>query len=130
MPFLSLRKGNEKALSSRPGEQMNLADAVPDGDELIALGAQQLGLRILQVLATWSPQIRQIRLGLFLEGALTGYPRYPRPDQIGQAIKEAWAWLEGHGLLLPDPRYMQGDMRVLSRKARRLAKESRLRAVH
>ena len=72
----------------------------------------------------------KIRLGLFLSGALTGYSRYPRPDQIGQAIKEAWAWLEGQGLLLQDPRYMQGDMRVLSRKARRLAKESRMRAVH
>ena len=109
---------------------MNLADVVPDGDGLVALEPEQLGLRILQVLATWSPHIRQIRLGLFLSGALTGYSRYPRPDQIGQAIKEAWAWLEGQGLLLQDPRYMQGDMRVLSRKARRLAKESRMRAVH
>jgi hypothetical protein len=109
---------------------MNLADVVPDGNELVALQPEQLGLRILQVLATWSSQTRQIRLGLFLDGALTGYTRYPRRDQIGQAITEAWAWLEGQGLLLQDPRYMQGDMRVLSRKARRLAKESRMRTVH
>jgi hypothetical protein len=109
---------------------MNLADVVPDGDVLVALAPEQLGLRILQVLATWSPHIRQIRLGLFLNNALPSYSRYPRPDQIGQAIKEAWMWLEGQGLLLQDPRYMQGDMRVLSRKARRLAKESRMRAMH
>jgi hypothetical protein len=109
---------------------MNLADVVPDGDVLVALEAEELGLRILQVLATWSPQLRQIRLGLFLNGALTGYSSYRRRDQIEQAIGEAWAWLEGQGLLLQDPRYLPGDLRVLSRKARRLAKESRMRAVH
>ena len=130
MPFLSLRRGNEKALASRPGKQMNLADVVPDGDVLVALEPEALGLRILQVLATWSPHISQIRLGLFLNGALAGYSSYPRRDQIGQAIREAWAWLEGQGLLLQDPRYMPGDMRVLSRKARRLAKESRMRTAH
>lgn len=109
---------------------MNLADLVPDGGVLVALEPKELGLRILQVLATWSPQVRQIRLGLFLDGALTGYSSYPRPDQIGVAISEAWAWLEGQGLLLQDPRYMSGEMRVLSRTARGLAKESRMRAVH
>ena len=109
---------------------MNLADVVPDGDVLVALEPKELGLRILQVLATWSPHVSQMRLGLFLNGALTGYSNYPRRDQIGQAIREAWAWLEGEGLLLQDPRYMPGDMRVLSRKARRLAKESQMRAVH
>ena len=109
---------------------MNLADVVPDGDVLVALESEELGLRILQVLATWSPQLRQIRLDLFLDGALTGYSSYPRRDQIERAITEAWAWLEGQGLLLQDPRYMSGEMRVLSRKARRLAKESRIRAVH
>jgi hypothetical protein len=109
---------------------MNLADVVPDGDVLVALKPEELGLRVLQVLATWSPQIRQIRLDLFLNGAMTGYSTHPGPDQIRQAITEAWAWLEREGLLLQDPRYMPGDMRVLSRKARRLAKESRMRAVH
>jgi hypothetical protein len=109
---------------------MNLADVVPDGDVLVALEPEELGLRMLQVLATWSPQISQIRLGLFLHGALTGYSRYPHRDQIEQAIRVAWVWLEGQGLLLQDPRYMTGDMRVLSRKTRRLAKESRMRAVH
>jgi hypothetical protein len=109
---------------------MNLADVVPDGDVLVALEPEELGLRILQVLATWNPQIRQIRLSLFLNGALTGYSNHPRRGQIEPAIREAWARLEGQGLLLQDPRYMQGDMRVLSRKARRLAKESRMRAVH
>ena len=109
---------------------MNLADVVPEGDVVVALKPEELGLRILQVLITFSPQINQIRLDLFLNQALTGYSSYPRRDQIEQAITEAWAWLEGQALLLPDPRYMAGEMRVLSRKARRLAKESRMRAVN
>jgi hypothetical protein len=109
---------------------MTLADVVPDGDVLVALKPEELGLRMLEVLATRNPHVSPIRLGLFLSGALTGYSSYPRRDQIGEAISEAWAWLEGQGLLLQDPRYMPGDMRVLSRKARRLAKESRMRTVN
>jgi hypothetical protein len=108
---------------------MNLADIVRDGDALVALEPEELGLRILQVLAMGSPH-SPMRLGLFLDGALSGYSSYPRRDQIGQAIREAWASLEGQGLLLQDPRYMPGDMRILSRKAWRLAKESRMRAAH
>ncbi len=108
---------------------MNLADIVPDGDALVTLEPEELGLRILQVLAMRSPH-SPMRLGLFLDGALSGYSNYPRRDQIGHAIREAWAWLEGQGLLLQDPRYMPGDMRILTRKARRLAKESRMRAAH
>jgi hypothetical protein len=130
MPFQSLRSGHEEARANRVGQQMNLADVVPDGDAVVALKPEELGLRILQVLATWSPQIRQIRLGLFLSDALKGYSSYPGRGQIEPAITQAWAWLEAQRLLLPDPRYLQGDMRVLSRKARRLAKESRMHALH
>jgi len=82
---------------------MNLADVVPDGDVLVTLEPEGLGLRILQVLATWSPHISQIRLGLFLSGALTGYSSYPRRDEIGQAIRVAWAWLEGQGCFCKTP---------------------------
>ncbi len=109
---------------------MQLADVVPDGEVLVALHPEELGLRILQVLATWSPQITQIRLGLFLNCAQPGYSSYPQQDEIEHSIREAWTWLECQGLLLQDPRYMPGDMRVLSRKARRLAKASRMRGVH
>jgi len=60
---------------------MSLADVVSDGDVFVALEPKELGLRILQVLATWSPHISQMRLGLFLNGALTGYSNYPRRDR-------------------------------------------------
>ena len=45
----------------------------------------------------------KIRLGLFLSGALTGYSSYPRRDEIGQAIRVAWAWLEGQGCFCKTP---------------------------
>ena len=84
---------------------MNLADVVPDGDELVALEPKELGLRILQVLATWSPHISQIRLGLFLNGgAQTGYSSYSRGDQIGRSNKRGVgvAWKD-KGCFCKDP---------------------------
>ena len=46
------------------GEQraMHLADLISDGDVLVALEPEELGLHILQVLAKWHPTI-QIRWG-------------------------------------------------------------------
>lgn len=39
-------------------------------------------------------------------------------------MREAWAWLEGAALLIPDNRYAGSHgVRVLSRKARKLAQE-------
>ena len=105
---------------------MHLADLISDGDVLVALEPEELGLHILQVLAKWHPNI-QIQMGPFINGALTGYSSYQRRDEIEQAIREAWAWLEGQGLLLPQPGMIYGDFRVLSRKARRLASEPNAR---
>jgi hypothetical protein len=39
---------------------MHLADVVFDPDVLLALEPEELGLRILQALAAWSPQLSQI----------------------------------------------------------------------
>ena len=52
---------------------MHLADVVPDTDVLIALEPEELGLRILQVLAGWSGQLIQIELRAFLNGVLQGF---------------------------------------------------------
>jgi len=106
---------------------MHIADVVSDPDVLVALEPEELGLRILQVLAAWPAHLIQIQLSGFLNGALTGYPSTNKREEIKEALREAWAWLEGQALLLPDPRFMGGDMRVLSRKARRLSKEPNAR---
>jgi uncharacterized protein (TIGR02391 family) len=106
---------------------VHLADVVSSDDVLVALEPDELGLRILQVLAAWSPQLIQLQLGSFLTGALQGFPTSRRQDEIKQAIQEAWYWLEGQALLIPDPRYRGRDMLVLSRKARRLVKDQNAR---
>lgn len=86
-----------------------------------------MGLTILQVLGTWNPQTTPIELASLAQSALSGYASYPRRDQITTAIREAWVWLEGQGLLYPSPQQLRGDARLLSRKARRLASEPNAR---
>jgi uncharacterized protein (TIGR02391 family) len=104
---------------------MHISELVPDADVLVAIEPEELGLRILQVLSAWSPHI-QVQISAFLNGALSSFPNSNRRDEIGQALREAWAWLEGQALLIQDPRY-QNEIRTLSRKARRLAKEPNAR---
>jgi uncharacterized protein (TIGR02391 family) len=103
---------------------MHIADLVADVDVLVALEPDELGLRILQVLAMW-PAFHedQLQIVTFIKSALQGFGPTHRGDEIRQALSEAWAWLEGQALLIPNPRFMGGEMRVLSRKARRLGKE-------
>jgi uncharacterized protein (TIGR02391 family) len=97
---------------------MHLSDLVPDPDVVIALEPEELGLRILQVLVSWSPRLgNTIDVSVFTNGALSGYGGTPRRGEVRQAIGEAWAWLEGQALLLPNAH----TMRMLSRKAQRLA---------
>jgi uncharacterized protein (TIGR02391 family) len=106
---------------------MHIADVVSDPDILVALEPEELGLRVLQVLAAWPTHLIQIQLSSFVNGALTGYPSTNKQEEIKEALREAWAWLEGQALLIQDPRYIGGDLRVLSRKGRRLSKEPNAR---
>jgi len=58
------------------------------------------------------------------------YPRDHRTPQIELALREAWAWLEGAALLIPDPQWQPpSPARILSRRARQLAKEPTERRV-
>jgi uncharacterized protein (TIGR02391 family) len=106
---------------------MHLPDLVSEVDVLVALEPDELGLHILQVLAAWPAHIGSQGVKGFTNGALQGYAPGPKQQEVAQAIREAWAWLEGQGLLLQDPQYYEGDLRVLSRKARRLAKDPKAR---
>jgi uncharacterized protein (TIGR02391 family) len=102
---------------------MHLPDVLPDPETVGKLDPEELGIHILQVLAKWSPNLGlNIEVGSFTKGALQGYGATTRREEIKQAIEEAWAWLEGQGLLVPDNRFLGSHgMRVLSRKARTLA---------
>jgi uncharacterized protein (TIGR02391 family) len=106
---------------------VHLADVVSDPDVLVALEPDELGLRILQVLAVWPTHLGSPELRGFINGAFQSYGGSARREDLAQAIREAWAWLEGQALLIQDPNYYGGDLRILSRKARRLARDPKTR---
>jgi uncharacterized protein (TIGR02391 family) len=118
---------------------MRLVDVIPDADVLCALEPDELGLRMLPVLAEWQPRNRlrqsvQLSLRAFLQTVL-GLPdrpsdQYPieRSREVDRAIREAWSWLEGAALLVSDPQW-QDPVRQLSRRAEQLAQEPNPRRV-
>jgi uncharacterized protein (TIGR02391 family) len=54
---------------------------------------------------------------------------YPgdRKEDVKLAIREAWALLEGAALLIDHPGYRGGQMKMLSRRAKRLGRETDIR---
>jgi uncharacterized protein (TIGR02391 family) len=114
---------------------MKLADLIPDPNAVLDLEPDELGLYILQVLGTWPPQHffgGRLELGQFISIEV-GNPRTPNQGPyplnhraaVVEAVREAWAWLEGQALLIPDPQFMDrgSGPRVLNRRARQLAKQ-------
>jgi hypothetical protein len=101
---------------------MHPADYLPF-DQLTALDPDELGLRLLPFLANWPQASRALELGILTRSLEQGYPNHPL-GELRLAVREAWAWLEGRGLLLEHPGYHSpNNLRVLSRKANALAKE-------
>lgn len=75
---------------------MFLQDIMPDADVLVALEPEELGLRLLPVLADWKRRHQlgpQLALDAFLDSAKAGYSSH-RTGEITLALREAWAWLE------------------------------------
>ena len=111
---------------------VQLVELIPDPDFVIALEPEELGLRMLPVLATW-PRFQELQLELLLD-YLIGNSRGPNPSgqypqnrriEIAVAVSEAWAWLENATLLIEHPPYAssQPSSRLVSRRAQQLAKE-------
>lgn len=110
---------------------MNLAEFAPTADALLALTADELGLRMLPLLVRPPPHGMHLSLKNMLEANI--YNIGPRPSgpypverhgEVRQAIIEAWVWLEGQGLLIPDlGPYNEPNMsaRRVSRRGRQLA---------
>ncbi len=111
---------------------MKLVDLIPDSDALLSLEPDELGLRMLPVLAAWRSPGNPLEPSRFIP-SIIGNPQYPdypgqypanRRGEIEQALREAWAWLEGQALLVYDPGWMgPHEIRKLSRRAQRLAAE-------
>ena len=105
---------------------MHLSELIPDADAGLALEPDELGVFILIAIKDWDRQRQQIDIGNLIAVHLKNPGSFPQHKigELTEAVQEAWAWLEGQGLLLPDRRYQGHTMqRVLSRRARRIAQE-------
>lgn len=111
-----------------------LIDQIREPDAVCALEPDELGLRMLPVLAKWP---RDLFGPLTLESVVkdsvarpwepTFSDQYAPSADVEQAIREAWAWLEGSALLIEHHEFGEPkgptQNRSLSRRARRLAEE-------
>lgn len=109
---------------------MRLVELIPDVDVVCALEPDELGLRMLPVIAAW----HQRHFGGFptLHGILNIVrEEYPAREawRVEEPVREAWAWLEGSALLIYAINGHTKDDRQLSRRARQLAQEPDARKV-
>lgn len=109
-----------------------LNDLVPDAETLIALDPEELGAILLRVLVGRMENRGMFHPGNF-EGELFGQGRmmYPQEsqEQVLEAVREAFAWLEGQALLIaPDSMNGSAGWRKLGRRGRRLATENGFKA--
>lgn len=116
---------------------MNLGQIAPTIDALLAMEADEFGLRLLQLL-----EMERMRGGsLSLQGIVRanfydvvnagagnvhrGGPYPAREAEAKAALVEAWTWLEGQGLIVPvlftDTHAAHPEARTLSRRAIQLA---------
>jgi uncharacterized protein (TIGR02391 family) len=110
-----------------------LTQAIPHVDVLLALEPEELGAKLLFLLRKRSFQRNmflpanlnaELWPSVLLPGQQTPYSSTLR-DAIDVALAEAWAWLEGQGLIVPaaDTNGRNG-WRILSRRAQRFASEA------
>jgi hypothetical protein len=94
----------------------------------VALDPEELGVILLRVLNDHPQSQGMIHPGNF-ESELFGmsnasYPR-ERQEDVLEAIREAFAWLEGQALLvMPDPSNARGGWKRIGRRGRRLLSEA------
>jgi uncharacterized protein (TIGR02391 family) len=106
---------------------MTICDLIPDSDSLLALEPEELAGVVLQYLNSLPPESGQLnRYNFSLPNTLGGYPQeYHR--RIGEALMEAWVWLEREGLLGPKPG-TQGEWVFVTRRGRQAANPDALKA--
>jgi uncharacterized protein (TIGR02391 family) len=103
-----------------------LITSIPDVDVLLALEPEELGAKLLFLLKARQEQREEMFTLTGMSSELWAFPpigpQYPRERQseILLALREAWAWLEAQGLIIPaeEPNGRNG-WRILSRRARK-----------
>jgi uncharacterized protein (TIGR02391 family) len=101
-----------------------LLTAIPDAEALLALEPEELGAKLLflvrgRALHMFHPE--QMATEIWSPGVPENQ-RYPRQRQteVRLALREAWAWLEAQGLIVPaDDENGRNGYKVLSRRARK-----------
>ena len=118
---------------------MNIREVAPTIDALLAMDADELGLRILPLLDRRRLDGRTLSLKEFMAanfydvfqvgvGTTRATPYPGREHEAGAAIIEAWSWLEGQGLVVPVVGLdlsTHPTARTISRKGQHLAQEPR-----
>src|ERR1700732_3056255 len=80
-----------------------LIDYVSDAKTLLSLGAEDLGLILLNLLQE-QRDIRHTVSNIEVPLANANSPAYPQHSRaaVSRCIGEAWQWLQNEGLLMPD----------------------------
>ena len=108
---------------------LQLPQVIPDPDLLLALEPEELAAKLLFLVrqrqdGEFHPANLQNELGGDPSRGQPGYPPH-RVKEIGDALTEAWAWLEAQGLVVPaHGTNGQNGWRRLSRRARRMESEA------
>jgi uncharacterized protein (TIGR02391 family) len=106
---------------------VTIAELVPDPDALLALEPEELAGVVLQYLAALPANDGNLnRYNFSLPHTLQGYPPAYH-GRIGEALMEAWVWLEREGLLAPKPG-SQGEWAFVTRRGRQAATPEALKA--
>src|SRR5574341_114760 len=106
----------------------SISSIIPDPETLLALEPEELAGVVLEYLNSLSENdLGQLnRYNFSLPHTVQGYPSQYR-EKIGQALMEAWVWLEREGLIAPRPG-SQGEWVFITRRGRRLKKTADLQA--
>jgi uncharacterized protein (TIGR02391 family) len=95
-----------------------LFNVMPEADAVIALAPEELAGRILFLLKDEAGSFSPYNFENELRQSYTDTWPADRRNEIGQALREAFAWLKGQGLIVPAPYESSETWMVLSRRAR------------
>lgn len=106
-----------------------LVAEIPSVDVFLELQPEELSAKILLCLRQRGQNRfhRDSLEGEFWNGHDQNSPRYPRERDhaVGVAFREAWAWMEAQGLLIPESGVNgQNGFRCLSRRAERIESDA------
>jgi len=77
---------------------VDITGALPTVDSVLQLEPEELASYLLEHLASDG---NQLHLGNLLNERSTLMKHYNRDERVDEAFREAWAWLEREGLLVP-----------------------------